>query len=251
MSDAAARRRQRILQAAGNRMAAVSGLAGGPVDGEEGEQAAGQQAEAGAGAEAPGVVAGDGAAAAAAAAPGVGSSGGSNRARMRRLQSRKIAGLEGASDWARVCRVHRVICPRCCIPMVMMPLTHHACALIGTRLNAGAASTASFSTTTAAEPEKEEEAAAVAPGGDEAQGPEPEPEAPATENKETAAAQVGSTTSSTSTSAPSSMELPSAGPALTTGGNTLRRRFRASKSSLGGDEDLGLGAKDGGGDAGG
>ncbi len=36
------------------------------------------------------------------------------------------------------------------------------------------------------------------------------------------------------------MSLPSSGASLTTGGNALRRRFRAAKGSLGGDEDLGL-----------
>jgi hypothetical protein len=78
MSDAAAaaaRRRQRILQAAGTRVVQAGG-------GDE---------------EAATAAAADGAADAGGEGIAVGSSGGSNRARARRLQSRKIAGLEGES----------------------------------------------------------------------------------------------------------------------------------------------------------
>lgn len=95
-----------------------------------------------------------------------------------------------------------------------------------------ASSSADTAATTAAEPEKEAEAQEPAPEA------EAEAEAPAAEDKESTSA---STSTSAAPAAPSA-EQPSAGggPALTTGGNTLRRRFHASKSSLGGDEDLGL-----------
>lgn len=81
MSDAAAaaaRRRQRILQAAGTRVVQPGG--GDPSS----------SAEAAAAAEGADAGAGEGLSSTA-----IGSSGGSNRARARRLQSRKIAGLEG------------------------------------------------------------------------------------------------------------------------------------------------------------
>jgi hypothetical protein len=111
---------------------------------------------------------------------------------------------------------------------------------VGDQLNhafaAGASSTASFSGPTEPENEKEEQGvAAVAAKGE--------------EGAEVGGGATRGTEATVPAPAPG-MALPSLSSAasggdsgsatLTTGGNALRRRFHASKSSLGGDEDLGL-----------